>query len=165
MSKKKKIGGLIAALIAVVGLGVLFMFAVAGVFSNQITALDDEYYCEGKCESEFEELTEESYEKLIEEKKSFVVFVDQIGCDTADKLRGFSNDYFSEQGVKIYKMMFSVLKETSLHEKVKYYPSVVVISKGTVKTFLRADSDEDAKAFNEYGSFIDWVNKRVKFNN
>lgn len=164
MSKKKKIGGLVVGLIAVVLGSVLFMFAVAGVFNNQMTVLDGEYYCEGTCESELEELTEESYEKLIEEKKSFVVFVDQIGCDTADKLRGFTNDYFPEQGVRIYKMMFSTLKETSLHEKVKYYPSLVVISKGTVKAFLRADSDEDAKVFNEYGSFIDWVNKRVKLN-
>ena len=163
MSKQRKVGGLIACLVAILAFSVLFILGVTGVFIIQYTELDDEYYCEGECTTELEELTEESYERLLEEKKSFVVFVDQIGCDTADNLRGFTMDYFPEQGVKIYKMMFSTLKTTSLHEKVKYYPSLVIISKGEVKSFLRADSDEDAGAFNEYGKFIDWVNKRVIF--
>ena len=161
MSKKKSVGSLIAALVAVVVGSVLFMFAVAWVVNDQATELDAEYYCDGECTSELLLLSKESYEEMVSEKKSFVVFVDQTGCDTAEKLRGFINDYFPEQGIKVFKMMFSELKESSLHEKVKYYPSFVVINKGVVRAFLRADSDEDARAFNEYGRFIDWVNQRV----
>ena len=79
MSKKKKIGGLVVGLIAVVLGSVLFMFAVAGVFNNQMTMLDGEYYCEGTCESELEELTEESYEKYMVEKKSTISNLKMLG--------------------------------------------------------------------------------------
>ena len=158
---KKRIAYLILGLVMIVTGSILFALAVSGVFDPSETELDAEYYCEGTCEEEFTELSKEDYEDLIKKKKSFVIFVDQSGCDGADRLRKFSSDYFSENGVKIYKMMFADLKETTLHEKVKYYPSLVVIRKGNVRAFLRADSDEDADAFNQYGSFIDWVNKHV----
>ena len=158
---KKRIAYLILGLVMIITGSILFALAVSGVFDPLETELDAEYYCEGTCEEEFTELSKEDYEDLIKKKKSFVIFVDQSGCDGADRLRKFSSDYFSESGVKIYKMMFADLKETTLHEKVKYYPSLVVIRKGNVRAFLRADSDEDADAFNQYGSFIDWVNKHV----
>lgn len=161
MPKKRIIYLLIGLLMIVVGGGILFILGVSGVFEPAKTELDAEYYCESTCEEEFTELTKADYEDLIKKKKSFVIFVDQTGCDGADRLRKFSTDYFPENKVKIYKMMFSELKETTLHEKVKYYPSIVVIRKGAVRTFLRADSDEDADAFNQYGSFIDWVNQRI----
>lgn len=158
---KKRIAYLILGLVMIVTGSILFALAVSGVFDPLETELDAEYYCEGTCEEEFTELSKEDYEDLIKKKKSFVIFVDQSGCDGADRLRKFSSDYFSENGVKIYKMMFADLKETTLHEKVKYYPSLVVIRKGNVRAFLRADSDEDVDAFNQYGSFIDWVNQHV----
>ena len=158
---KKRIAYLILGLVMIVTGSILFALAVSGVFDPSETELDAEYYCEDTCEGEFTELSKEDYEDLIKKKKSLVIFVDQSGCDGADRLRKFSSDYFSESGVKIYKMMFADLKETTLHEKVKYYPSLVVIRKGNVRAFLRADSDEDADAFNQYGSFIDWVNQHV----
>lgn len=158
---KKRIAYLILGLVMIVTGSILFALAVSGVFDPSETELDAEYYCEDTCEGEFTELSKEDYEDLIKKKKSFVIFVDQSGCDGADRLRKFSSDYFPESGVKIYKMMFADLKETTLHEKVKYYPSLVVIRKGNVRAFLRADSDEDADAFNQYGSFIDWVNQHV----
>ena len=158
---KKRIIYLIIGLVMIVSGSTLLMLALGGTFDSPLTELDPEYYCENACEEEFTELSKEDYEDLIKKKKSFVVFVDQIGCDTADKLRKFTADYFPENKIRVYKMMFSVLKETTLHEKVKYYPSFVVIRKGTIRTFLRADSDEDAEAFNQYGSFIDWVKQRI----
>ena len=158
---KKRIAYLILGLVMIVTGSVLFALAVSGVFDPSETELDAEYYCEGTCEEEFTELSKEDYKNLIKKNKSFVIFVDQSGCDGADRLRQFSKDYFPESGVKIHKMMFADLKETTLHEKVKYYPSLVVIRKGKVRAFLRADSDEDADAFNQYGSFIDWVNQHI----
>ena len=77
-----------------------------------------------------------------------MVFVDQGGCKTADNLRGFVLDYAKEKGLKVYRLFFGDMKETSMHDKVKYYPSVVMVSKGRIVGFLRADSDEDAVVYN-----------------
>lgn len=157
-NKKPKISILIIALIAVLFGGVLFVGAVSGWFDNAKVVLDPEYYSK---DATFLELTTEEYEKLIQEKKSFIVFIDQTGCTTADKLREFINKEMSKRGIVVYHMMFRDLKETSLYNQIKYYPSVAIIKKGKVKTFLSADSDEDADRYNNYDAFAAWFDQNI----
>ena len=158
MAKKKnrKILPLVMALIIVVLGSILFVGAASGWFDNHKVKLDAEYYADG---AEFMELTAGEYEGLIGAKKSFVVMVDQSGCTTADRLREYVTRYMTETGILTYRMMFAEVKEASLHEKVKYYPSVAVVSKGKVVAFLRADEDEDADKYNDYDAFKAWIGK------
>lgn len=99
------------------------------------------------------------YERMIAEGRSFLVFVDQGGCHTADRLRGFVEEYSEETGKMFYKIMFSEMKETSLHNEVKFYPSVAVVRDGKPIAWLRADADEDADIYNEYDAFYAWMRK------
>ena len=157
---ENKNGGVLALVVALVAVligGVLFVGAVSGWFDDPKVKLDTEYYAEG---AEFMELSPGEYEGLVEAKKSFVVFVDRDGCTTADRLRKYVTRYMTETGILAYRMMFAELKETSLHENVKYYPSVVVVEKGVVRGYLRADSDDDAGAYNDYDTFKEWM-KRI----
>ena len=159
MAKKKnrKILPLVMALIVVVLGSILFVGAASGWFDSHKVKLDAEYYADG---AEFMELTAGEYEGLIEAKKSFVVMVDQSGCTTADRLREYVTRYMTETGILVYKMMFAEVKESSLHEKVKYYPSVAVIDKGKVAAYLRAD--EDAEVYNNYNAFREWMEKYLQ---
>ena len=161
MAKKKnrKILPLVMALIVVVLGSILFVGAASGWFDNHKVKLDAEYYADG---AEFMELTAGEYEALIEAKKSFVVMVDQSGCTTADRLREYVTRYMTETGILVYKMMFEQVKESSLHDQVKYYPSVVVVDKGVVRAYLRADSDEDAEVYNNYNAFREWMEKYLQ---
>ena len=161
MAKKKnrKILPLAMALIVVVLGSILFVGAASGWFDNHKVKLDAEYYADG---AEFMELTAGEYEGLIEAKKSFVVMVDQSGCTTADRLREYVTRYMTETGILVYKMMFDQVKESSLHEWVKYYPSVAVVGKGIVRGHLRADSDEDAEIYNNYDAFKEWMGKYLQ---
>lgn len=156
--KKKQMGvlGLVIALVVVLFGSILFVGAVSGWFDNSKVTLDPEYVGAG---TDFMELDAAGYEGLVAAKKSFIVFVDQDGCTTADRLRGFVSDYAVATGVKVYRMMFSEVKKTSLHDNVKFYPSVAMISKGKVVGTLRADSDEDASAYNDYEAFKTWMGR------
>lgn len=158
--KKKQLGvlGLIVALIVVLFGGLLFMGAVSGWFDDPKVVVSEEYKCTEGCE-EFMELDAAAYEDLMKAGKSFVVFVDQDGCTTADRLEGFVSDWASAAGVKVFKMMFEEVKKSSLHSDVRYYPSVAVIGNGLVRGYLRADSDEDADAYNDYDAFLRWVQR------
>lgn len=158
VEKKKQMGvlGLVIALVVVLFGSVLFMGAVSGWFDGQKVTLDPEYI---GAEADFMELDAAGYDALVAAGKSFVVFVDQDGCTTADRLRGFVSDYAAEVGIKVYRMMFSEVKKTSLHDNVKFYPSVAMVSRGKVVGALRADSDEDAAAYNDYDAFRKWVRK------
>lgn len=154
--KKQQLGvlGLVVALVVVLFGGVLFVGAASGWFDDPKVKLDVEYYADG---AEFMELSAGEYEGLVEARKSFVVMVDQVGCTTADRLREYVTQYMTETGILVYKMMFSEVKESSLNEAVKYYPSVVVVGKGAVRGYLRADSDDDAEAYNNYDAFKEWM--------
>lgn len=156
--KKQQLGvlGLVVALVAVLMGGVLFVGAASGWFDDRKVRLDAEYYVDG---AELIVLSADEYEGLVGAKKSFIVFVDQDGCDAADKLREYIDRYMTETGVLAYQMMFEEMKESSLHEKVKYYPSVVVVDGGVVRAYLRADSDEDAEIYNNYEAFKTWMEK------
>ena len=162
MAKKqnKKIAGLIVALVVVLGGGVLFVGAVSGWFSDTRVKIDAEFYCEEGCE-EFTDLSVGDYEELIAKKKSFIVFVDQGGCTAADRLRGYVVDWARENGVKVMRIMFEGMRETSLHDYVKYYPSVALVSKGKVMRWLKADSDEDAEEYNDYTVFREWLESGI----
>ena len=156
--KKKQMGvlGLVVAQVVTLFGSLLFVGAVGGWFDGQKVTLDPEYYGEG---AEFMELSAGEYEGLVEAKKSFVVFVDQDGCTTADRLREYMTKYMTETGISVYKMMFAEVKESSLHEAVKYYPTVVMISRGHVVGFLRADVDENARFYNNYEDFREWMGR------
>ena len=159
---ENKNGGVLALVIALVAVlmgGVLFVGAVSGWFDDPKVKLDAEYYADGV---EFMGLPAEKYEELAKAKKSFVVFVDQDGCTTADRLREYVTRYMAEMGILTYRMMFAEMKETSLHEWVKYYPSVVVVDKGVVRGYLKADSDDDAGAYNNYDAFKEWMRKYLQ---
>lgn len=163
MSKEKKqqlgVLGLVVALVVVLFGGVLFVGAASGWFDDSKVKLDAEYYADG---AEFMELTAGEYEGLVEAKKSFVVFVDQGGCTTADRLREYVTQYMTETGILAYKMMFEDVKESSLHEQIKYYPSVAIVSRGKVVAYLKADSDEDAEIYNDYGAFKEWMGEYLQ---
>ena len=160
--RKLKVWQLVGLLLVVVFGAVLFVGLAAGWFFDKRAALSPEYFCGDECTGEYENLTIEKYEELIKDKKSFMVFVDQGGCTTADRLEGFASDLAKSRKIKIYKIMFEDMKKSSLHDKVKYYPSLVVISNGNPIGWLRADEDEDSDAYNRYDAFEIWVNKYLK---
>ena len=156
--KRLKTPVLVVLLIAIIAGGVLFVGAVAGWFGDTAVMLDEEYECKDE-QCDLVELV--NVQELLDEKKSFVVFIDQNGCKTADRLREFVTDYVKEEKVSIYKMMFSEMKKTVLNDYIKYYPSIAIIERGEVKYFLRADADEDAEEYNNYEVFKKWMGEHL----
>ena len=160
--KNLKVWQLVVGLLLVVLGSVMFILAVSGVFNAPKAEISEEYLCGESCDGEYMELSSSEYDNLIDERKSFVVLVDQDGCTTADRLEGFVRDFATTRGLKVFKMMYSDMRNTSLYDFVKYYPSVAVISNGKVIGYLRADEDEDAPAYNNYDDFLTWVSGYLK---
>ena len=104
------------------------------------------------------DLSAVEFEKMSAEGRSFLVFVDQTGCATAENLKVFLRDFLKSRGLFGYRMMFSKVKETSLGEVVKYYPSVAIIKNGEIVAHLRADEEEDADKYNNYDAFLNFMN-------
>ncbi len=100
-------------------------------------------------DSEAIDIKKDDYERMISEKKSFVVMVDKpdfyTTADMCERMASFPED----MQFKYYRIMWGEAKESSIHDYVKFVPSVVIVRKGEVVDFLDADSDDDTPKYNE----------------
>lgn len=127
-----------------------------GWFENQKVTLSQEYY---NTKNEFLKLDTESYNKLVEEKKSFLIITYLPGCTA--KIIEFVNNFSKEHNVAFYYYNFADFKNSELHNSIKYAPSVAIISEGKLVKFLRSDSNDDAKYYNSYESFKTWLESLI----
>ncbi len=155
LSKNRKFVVVLGAVFLAVGIVGLIITALL----NQKFSLDSDQLGS----TEYVDLTGEEYEKLLENKKSFLVFVDQSGCITAEGLRKNLEEIQSEKNFKVYHIMFSDARETSMHEYVKFYPSIVIVGKGEVKSWLKADADEDIERYKTKADLENWLNEYISW--
>lgn len=141
--------------IALVSLVYIAAVATCGIYAatHQTFLLDQAYYGS----SEQINIDAAEYEQLVDEKASFVLFVDMTGCITAEGLRTMTSEIAAENQIQFLHIMWPEAKTTSLHGPVKYYPSIVIVHNGEIVDFLQADSDEDAKYYNSKDELANWL--------
>lgn len=120
--------------------------------------LEGEYYGSSK----FIDLDENTLNSLIEDKKSFALFIYQPLCTTSSGLEKILTDYAKTNQISFYKMSFSDMKETVLGDTVKYYPSLVIYHNGEIADYLDANSDEDTSYFKNADDFDTWFQSYVR---
>lgn len=128
------------------------------LLNNRTFSLEKKYYGN----SEFKELTISEYDKLIEDKESFAIFIYQPLCTTSYEFNKVLTEFANKNQISFYKMAFSDMKKTSLKEEVKYYPSFVIIKNGKVVDSLDANSDEDVDRYKKIDAFKEWFTSYVK---
>lgn len=111
--------------------------------------------------SEIIELDLNNFNKLIENKESFGIFIYQPMCVTSNEFSEIINKYSENYLITFYKMPFSLIKETKLEEQIKYYPSFVIYRNGELIDFLDASSDEDIKYYKSIDGFKEWLETYV----
>ncbi len=153
ISKSRKLIITIGAVFLLTGVvGILISY-----FADRKFSLDNDQFGS----AEFIDISGEEYEKLLSGKKSFLVFVDQDGCITADGLERIVIELQNEKNLKIYRIMFADARETSMHNYVKFYPSLVIVGNGEVKSWLKADADEDTERFKNKTELENWLNNYI----
>ena len=162
--KKLKVWQLIVLLVAVIAATVGFALLIVFTSGPGKIKLTDDFLCkEEYCN--FYNIEPEEYNEMVAKKESFVIFIDQGGCRTASTLREIVSEYMDEYKVIFAKMSFSDMKETSLSENIKFYPSVAIINKGELVAFLHADSDEDVDYFSDSVAFFSWISQYLLVEN
>ena len=153
--KLKQTVAIVSALIAVI-MGVITIFIA---LQFRTFRLDDEYYGT----NEAIDINKEEYEKLVADKKSFIIMVDKPECFTTANMREWMAEFPADMQFKYYRIMWGEAKDSSLHEKIKFVPAVALIRNGQVVAFLDADSDEDAPMYNDAAALQNWIRKYVEF--
>lgn len=119
--------------------------------------LEDKYYGSRG----FIEIDTSDLEKLMDDKESFALFIYQPACVTSSNFEQVLNDFMGSNNIKIYKIAFSNIKDTSLSEKIKYYPSFAIFNRGIMVDYLDASSDDDLKYYEEKVEFENWFTSYV----
>jgi len=153
-----------AALTVFVG-SIVFVGAAAGWFSSKeptplpaakkIT-LSSEYINN----SGIKEISQEDYQKLVEDKKSFILLSHLPDCQA--KIMQYTKDYAAEYNIVINDINWSTFREIAKDSSVKYAPTVIIVSEGRIVEHLRSDSDADTAKYNDYNEFKNWLNSLVE---
>jgi len=114
-------------------------------------------------DSEAIDIKKDDYERMISEKKSFVVMTDKPDFYTTADMRERMASFPEDMQFKYYWIMWSEAKESSIHDYVKLVPSVVIVRKGEVVDYLDADSDDDTSKYNEAQALQGWIKSYIAF--
>lgn len=159
MKKSKIIIIVIISIIIVSGVLIFFRMKQDSFEKSNIEKfyLEDKYY--GK--SSITQITIDELNKLIENKESFGIFINQPMCTNSYEFNKVLISYTEKYKISFYTMSFSDVKTTSLGKHVKYYPSFAIYNKGEYINHLRADKDEDLKYYKSVKNFNDWLTKYI----
>ncbi len=79
----------------------------------------------------------------------------EIPCDEIFKV------FMEKYKVSFLSIPFSEFKKTKFYEKVKYGPTVIIISKGSIIAYLDANSNFDLAKYQKASAFETWIKKYV----
>ena len=139
------------------GILLLTFFLLTGCGKEEPFYLNEEYYGT----SNITEIAASELQELEEQQASFVVFVYQPMCTTSSNFETVLNEFIAEEQLSIYKISFSNSDNTSIREKIRFYPSAVIYHDGKVVDALDAGSDEDTPYFESVEGFKEWLTKYV----
>ncbi len=155
MSKRRLVG-----IIAGIAAAVVLALAAVMIFWDSRVVLSEEYRGAGGIGM----VTTDDLRTMIDDKKSFLLFVSQPGCQAAEKLRGILQELIAEYPIQFFEISFSDLKESGLASEVRFYPSLMVYRQGQLADFLNANDNADTEAYNSLDGLKKWLTDIVILN-
>ena len=151
---KKTIIILIGIIILIVAFVFIFMLNKDSKFY-----LDDNNY---NTEERFIEIDGKELNKLMNDKKSFVVFTYLPYCTFSVPCDVVFETFLNNNNMSFYKIPFDKLSKLKKFENIKYAPSIIIIKNGKIITYLDANSDDDLEMYQNTNTFSDWITKYIK---
>ena len=139
--------------------GVIIGIVLAFSHSSNTFSLEKEYY--GK--DGLVDISSSGVEKLIQDKKSFILFTYNSFCSFSVPCDSIFLESAQEKNVIILQIPFEDFKNTTFHETVKYGPSVLIIKEGKIVSYLDAGKDEDIEKYQDTSVFIEWLSKYIQY--
>ena len=123
--------------------------------------LSDEYYSEEV--GDFIKTTVEELESLDDDTYLLYIYNDYckfpIPCDQVFE------EFMKAYHIHILSLPFVEFKETSFYPEVKYAPSIILIQKGKIVTYLDANSDKDVEKYQKMKKLKEWLGQYIYLEN
>ncbi len=150
----KKLIAFIITLVVLIGIGMTIIL----IHNNkQKFYLEDVYYNKG----ELKDTTSKEIDKLVKNKKSFVLFTYNDFCTFSVPCDSVFEEASNKLNITILQIPYRDFKETVLNKKVKYGPSVIIVKEGKVVKYLDAEKDSDKILYQDVKKFISWTKEYI----
>ncbi len=126
-----------------------------GKDNKEKITLDDKFYGN----NEYIEIESDYLEN--EPINNYVIFVHNSFCSLRVPCQNIFKQYMEKYNISFLSINIDEYKKTYLYEKVKYAPSVIVVSEGKVIAYLDAEKDEDLDKYQDLDEFDSWINKYI----
>lgn len=114
--------------------------------------LSGEYY-----KSDVLEIKNDELSKLIDNEKSFILFVYNPFCNFKISCEEVFVNTLKEENITLLKIPFDSFKLSKFYKKVKYGPSILIIKNGKLFKYLDASDDNDYNMYQDEDKFKEWL--------
>ena len=150
---KKKYLVLIIIFVLIVG-----CVSIVLLNKNHKFTLDEIHY---NTEDRFISIKSDKLEKLMNDKKSFIVFTYLPYCTFSIPCDVVFETFLNENNMSFYDIPYDEFSKVKQFKSIKYAPSVVIVNKGKIVTYLDANSDEDLEKYQDSKVFGNWVKEYI----
>ena len=74
-------------------------------------------------------------------------------------------EFMKNNNITIMSIPYDKYKKTDFVKKVKYAPTVIIIHKNKIISYLDADKDEDVNKYQDIEEFTNWVKEYIYLKN
>lgn len=139
-----------------IALAILLILSVFFLTKKEQIYLTKKYYKSGN----YIEVGSEQLEKL--KKDTYVLFTYNSYCNLKIPCETIFKKTMEKYKIDFLSTPFVEFKKTKFYKKVNYAPSVLIVSKGKIISYLDANKDSDLEKYQDDKKFEKWLQKYIK---
>lgn len=139
-----------------IALATLLILSVFFLTKKEQIYLTKKYYKSGN----YIEVGSEQLEKL--KKDTYVLFTYNSYCNLKIPCETIFKKTMEKYKIDFLSTPFVEFKKTKFYKKVNYAPSVLIVSKGKIISYLDANKDSDLEKYQDDKKFEKWLQKYIK---
>ena len=124
------------------------------------SAVEDKIYL---TDNSFQELDEEKIKDLKDD--TYMLYVFNSFCKFSIPCDSIFAEFMKNNNITIMSIPYDKYKKTDFVKKVKYAPTVIIIHKNKIISYLDADKDEDVNKYQDIEEFTNWVKEYIYLKN
>ena len=110
--------------------------------------------------------TLDDYNKLIDDKQTFLVFTYLPGCVSCASFKPIVEEFIDANDVIVYSLNYQLVKDTGneIETSIRYTPSIFIYKDGVLQDYLDMQSEDDKVIYTTTENFSTWINEYIDVN-
>ena len=111
------------------------------------------------------------YLKLIIEKvrwldnENYILYTYNNYCAFSIPCEDVFKEFMNKYKIDLLSISFEEFKNTKYYKKIKYAPSIIIISKGKILAYLDPNSDDDLDKYQDANKLEEWIKEYIEISN